>query len=306
MSAYRYKPVPGRVGRFLRSNFFAWTISLGLHAAVFVVIWAVVLRQEMPSRRVIIPEALLVAPPGPEAPIDVQEIRVQLDAPQPIPVETPPPMASVSLTLPIADLPDVPSPVDSPPPDVGLRTDRPAGIERDVRPTVRFFGQVGNAYKVVYVADITASAMIYIDLIVGQLRDSVEALLPSQRFHIVLARPLRVDEFAPRRLVPAIRRYKDEAFAFLASADRIPDPGPADPIEAMRRAFAVEPELIYFLSDGDYRRIQDEFEQELKRLNADGRVAITTIGFEPSPGPQAFLERIAREHGGHFRVVRAE
>ncbi len=170
-------------------------------------------------------------------------------------------------------------------------------------PASVFFGQTGNAYKVVYVVDVSASQMIYMDDIVREMRQSLRGLVPTQRFHIVLARPRQVDELSHRRLVPAVSRYTREAAAFLETIDRIPKPGKADPLEAMKRAFAVRPELIYFLSDGDYPDIEGELERTLDQLNADRAVAITVIGFEPSPRPRALLERIARNHGGHFRSV---
>ena len=121
--------------------------------------------------------------------------------------------------------------------------------------------------------DVSASLMIYIDDIVREMRDSIRGLIPTQKFHIVLARPRQVEELASRRLVPAIARYKKEADTFLATIDRIPKPGKADPIEAMRRAFAVGPDLIYFLSDGDYTDIENELDRELQRLNLARRCA---------------------------------
>jgi hypothetical protein len=138
------------------------------------------------------------------------------------------------------------------------------------------------------------------------MRDSIRGLVPTQKFHIVLARPRQVEELASRRLVPAITRYKKEADTFLATIDRIPKPGKADPIEAMRRAFAVGPDLIYFLSDGDYTDIENELERELQRLNPRKEACITTIGFHP-PRPEGgkpeILQRIAQWHNGHFRLV---
>ena len=94
----------------------------------------------------------------------------------------------------------------------------------------------------------------------------------------------------------------------------------------MRRAFAVKPELIYFLTDGAYFELlpgknseYSDLELALKRLNPDSEVKITVIGYglsmetagkggQPSAQPPQvpFLERIAREHGGHFRIVEAK
>jgi hypothetical protein len=115
--------------------------------------------------------------------------------------------------------------------------------------------------------------------------------------------PREVREFEPRRLVPANARYKTAAYDFIRVISGVPKPGKADPIEAMKRAFAAKPELIYFLTDGDYPDIESEFEAVLKRLNAHGETKITVIGFDPSPAPRALLERIARAHGGHCRFV---
>jgi len=302
LSVVGYRPVPSRARRVLHSNSFAWGVSLGMHAVLFGAFWVAVLREQPTGRKVIIPEARLAAAPGPAVPSRAQDIRVRLEVPARIPSESPPKMEPLPLTALPIERPDWAT-TPGEPVSAGLTAEISGGVGRAAAPPARFFGQVGNAYKVVYVVDVSASLMIYIDQIVQQMRESIAALLPTQQFHIVLARPQRVDEFGPRRLVPAIRRYKKEAFAFLDTIERIPRPGKADPIEAMRRAFAVRPELIYFLSDGDYRDIEQDLERELRRLNAHGTVAITTIGFEPSPGPRALLERIAREHHGHFRVV---
>jgi hypothetical protein len=146
--------------------------------------------------------------------------------------------------------------------------------------------------------------MIYIDEIVKELRGSVRDLLPTQRFNIVLATG-EVQEFQPGKLVPAISKYKQPAMSFIES-NAIPKIGKADPIEAMKRAFAMSPELIYFLSDGDYPDVQDQLEATLQQLNAQQQVKITVIGFDPSPKPLALLQRIAHNHGGHFRQVQAK
>ena len=76
----------------------------------------------------------------------------------------------------------------------------------------------------------------------------------------------------------------------------------------MRRAFAVGPDLIYFLSDGDYTDIENDLERELQRLNPRKEVCITTIGFHP-PRPEGgrpeLLQRIAQWHNGHFGLWRS-
>lgn len=292
-----------RLSRMFRSNTFAWGVSIGLHVLVFAAFYHVVLREEVGPKRQIIPEARLANPVGridrvERTPLKItQEDSPTTDEPQ-LKMDSPPVAAlsideAPSLALPGLDEMEPTSPMLS----------QVTQVAGNVAPVSSFFGQSGNAYRVVYVVDVSASLMIYIDEIINQMRESIQALIPTQRFHIVLARPRHVEELKFRRLVPAISRYKKEAMSFLDTVDRIPKPGKADPIEAMKRAFAIEPELIYFLSDGDYPDIADDLERELNRMNANRNVCITAIGFDPSPVPQALLERIAHQHGGHYRSV---
>jgi len=176
-------------------------------------------------------------------------------------------------------------------------------------PETGFFGQRGNAYKVVYVIDTSGSLAWLFEPVQQALIDSIDQLMPSQSFHVIFAgsRPV---ELAARQLVPAIAAYKEPAKKFIRELVPILE---CDPVAAMERAFAVGPELIYFLTDGDFRH--DKVAQLLAKLrewNADGRVHITTIGFgvrlegsqvAGTPVGEPLLRQIAREHGGNFRWV---
>ncbi len=295
--------------RLVRSNAFAWAVSLGLHGLLFGAFYVAVLREESPTRRIIIPEARLTSAAGPAVDTPpIEQKPLQLDPPEDQPALPSPAFRDERILAAVRmdEIPALAIPVEQPAASESLLTAQVAGGAAPDAPLSHFFGQVGNAYKVVYVVDVSASLMIYIDDILSEMRDSIRGLVPTQKFHIVLARPRKVEELGPGRLVPAIARYKKEADDFLATVDRIPKPGKADPIEAMRRAFAVGPELIYFLSDGDYIDIENELERELQRLNPRREVCITTIGFHP-PRPEGdrpeLLQRIAQWHNGHFRLV---
>ena len=318
--------------RITRSSAFAWGLSVTLHASLFAALYQTAFRETGQTKRDIVPEARLGAMlPSSPSPLTVALRLSERPAPTParqnVPLrlgEQPGPTPAARQAMPdLAELPlvavtlekapdpltpTVRSPGPSGPGDV--TTGEPAPLTSAIiargpatEPPSRFFGLTGNAYKVVYVVDLSASLMIYIEDVVRELTDSLQGLIPTQRFHIVLAMPRKVEEFGPRRLVPANGQYKAQAVAFVEPLRRPPEPGKADPIEAMRRAFAVGPELIYFLTDGDYPNIETQLEQELQRLNPHGNVKITVIGFEPSPNPRALLERIAREHGGNCRFV---
>jgi len=97
-------------------------------------------------------------------------------------------------------------------------------------------------------------------------------------------------------MVNAINAHKQDAFEFIES---ITAGGGTDPRLAMRRAFAVEPDLIYFLTDGEFDPALVEM---LSQLNRDGKVRIFTIAYVSRTGAP-MLERIAREHNGEYRFV---
>ena len=303
-----YRPGGSWLGRVSRSNVFAWAVSVGLHAGVFGALYLAAFSQEVQSRRVIIPEARLVGAAGPTAGRSSVPLKLSRQPMTLTPAETVDagldelPLAATTLAGP----PAFALPADElPGPARSLTAGAMASLAA-AGPVSTFFGRAGNAHKVVYVVDVSASLWIYIDEIVRELRRSIRDLVPTQRFNIVLARPRRVEELSPGRLVLAVGRHKDQASEFLDTIAGMPEPGKADPIEAMHRAFAAGPELIYFLSDGDYRDIETELELMLKRINRQQEVKITVIGFGSSPRPRALLERIAREHGGHFRAVEPE
>jgi|GEM_PF-594528 len=175
-------------------------------------------------------------------------------------------------------------------------------------PASGFFGQRGNAYKVVYVIDTSGSLGWIFEPVQRALIESIDNLRPIQSFHVIFAgsRPL---ELPDRKLIPAIAANKEKAKAFIRQL--VPELK-CDPVAAMRRAFEVGPELVYFLTDGDFGPAGAELLARLREWNADKRVHITTIGFGvklrtsqygTQPVGEPILRQIANEHGGNFRWV---
>ncbi len=320
MSSPAYAEIPVRVParsrpswpvRVVRSRTFAWVVSIALHAGLFYGFYSIAMREAAPIRRIIIPEAQLTGSPSPQQPI--QNVPLKLTQQQSPSImdrqaapETPP-VAVVSLgeiptfTVPTDNRPEI-SGASLPGEAIGLAGS--AGPAGSMAPASGLFGQAGNAYKVVYVADFSESVYRFRAEICAEIQNSLETLVPTQKFHIVFAKPGGdITEFGTGRLVPAIRKYKKDALAFLETSKDRPKRGSADPIEAFRRAFRVNPELIYFIADGDYRNIEEELERTLDQLNKNRAVAITTLGFDPAPRCSGLMERIAKNHGGHFRIV---
>jgi hypothetical protein len=153
-----------------------------------------------------------------------------------------------------------------------------------------------GARRIVYVVDRSGSMLGTFDIVRRELKASVGKLRRSQKFHVIFfnSRPPR--ENPPGRLVSAINEHKQQTYRFV---DSITPDGSTDPGPAMRRAFASEPDLIYFLTDGLF---DEKLLGQLEEWNKDRRTRIFTIAFFGAGGAD-LLEHIAREHNGEFRFV---
>ncbi len=165
-----------------------------------------------------------------------------------------------------------------------------------------FFGlgaEARGARRIVYVVDRSASMQATMGAVLDELEESISKLRRSQKFHVIFYNEGAPLENPPRRLVSAIRAHKRDAFEFF---NTIEAQGGTDPRPAMKRAFAVDPDLIYFLTDGDFRGVEADLLTALRKLNRASNVRIFTIAYL-SPAGGAVLERIAREHNGEYRFV---
>ena len=164
-----------------------------------------------------------------------------------------------------------------------------------------FFGlgrQARGARRIVYVVDRSGSMT---DLFAGlrqELKRSIDGLRKSQKFHVIFYNSGDPLELPAKRLVSAVRSAKDEAFAFL---ETVRPEGMTEPANALRRAFDLNPDLIYFLSDGDIPE-GERLKDRLKEWNVTRRVRIFTIAFVNRDG-SILLQDIAREHNGQFKYV---
>lgn len=165
----------------------------------------------------------------------------------------------------------------------------------------QFFGLGGEARaarRIVYVVDRSGSMMGVFDDLRKELKRSIDNLRKSQKYHVIFYSTDPPIEAPPGRLVNAIRSSKERTFEFI---DMTTPEGMTQPIEAMRRAFQLKPDLIYFLSDGDIPEAE-LLKENLATWNRKERVRIFTIAYVSSAG-RLLLEDIAREHNGAFRFV---
>ena len=123
-------------------------------------------------------------------------------------------------------------------------------------------------------------------------------------------------------LIPATRDNKQRAIRWLDTPSEYAPGGRADPVKAIQAAFALNPELIFLLSDnidgsGIYEYNQENLLNEVARVNTptqgreEKRAMINTIQFIDPPaiytnGGQGTLQLLAEQNGGRYKWVKAE
>jgi len=163
----------------------------------------------------------------------------------------------------------------------------------------QFFGLGGTARGarcIVYVVDRSGSMIGTFAAVREEMKRSVQQLRRSMRFHVIFFNTGPPLENPPKRLIHASREEKAALAEFL---DTVQPEGNTDPIPAMRRAFAVNPDVIYFLTDGEF---DPKLLKRLREWNHHKQVRIFTIAYVSQRGG-ALLEQIAREHNGEYRFV---
>ena len=168
-----------------------------------------------------------------------------------------------------------------------------------------FFGLGSSARgvrTVVYVVDRSASMINTSIYVREELKRSISALRRSQKFHVIFFNSGVPLEFAPRKPVNAIEARKQQVYQFI---DRVDFIGATKPESAMKRAFSMEPDLLYLLSDGMLTNSQQAAPRLMRLLdqwNDDRRVRVFTIAYLDRAGSN-LLMAIARGHGGEFKFV---
>jgi len=157
-------------------------------------------------------------------------------------------------------------------------------------------GDGGTPAKVVYVVDRSGSMTDSFDFVKYELKRSLQELGEDSQFHIVFFSSGPPMEMAARRLMSATERNRGLAMDFI---DAVIATGGTDPVQALERAFGVQPDVIYLLTDGEFDKAVIDY---VKRLNAGGRVKVFTIGFLYNPENRV-LREIAAQNGGEYKFI---
>ena len=159
-----------------------------------------------------------------------------------------------------------------------------------------FFGVGGVAEKVVYVVDRSGSITDSIMYVKYELRRSIRALKPSQKFYVIFFSSGPAVPMPSGKLVPAVEANKQAAYEFI---DSIVPVGQTDPSEALKMAFGAGPEVIYLLTDGEFEK---KIVPLIDKLNTKKDVQVHTFCFLYTGG-EAILQEIAKKNDGEYKYI---
>ena len=170
-------------------------------------------------------------------------------------------------------------------------------------PRTGFYGTAGNASRVVYILDHSGSMLDNFNFLQLEVRKSVEAMLPVHYFAVIVVSE-NAEVLGQMRLERATADNKRDV---TLKMDRVVAQGQNDEMlipfkTAFEKAFAMKPQLVYFLTDGKFdAKLMDV----VKELNKDRKVRINTIAFVNDKQRDYFdqLSALAKENGGMFKFV---
>jgi von Willebrand factor type A domain len=171
--------------------------------------------------------------------------------------------------------------------------------------SVRVFGVQGVGTKFVYVFD-RSSSMEGLPLAAAkeQLIASINSLDAVHQFQIVFFNhQMRTFDATGggHRIAFATDRSKQLAAKFIGG---ITADGGTDRLAALRAAVAMQPDVIFFLTDADDPMPESEL-AEVAKLNKRANATICTIQFGEGPAQKSdnFLAQLAHSTGGQYGYV---
>lgn len=169
--------------------------------------------------------------------------------------------------------------------------------QRQLGNSANFYGIDANGADFVFVVDMSGSMTgTRFRRAKSELRRSIEALSPTQRYFIIFfsddAWPMPADGLieASEKNLTATRRWLKNAAC----------QGGTNPLPALVDALRLEPDAIFLLSDGKF---DPDTAVQVELAEPSPRVPIHTIGFASREG-EPMLKAISQISGGTYRYVR--
>lgn len=167
-------------------------------------------------------------------------------------------------------------------------------------PKSTFVGVSGYAKKIVYVLDATGSMSSAFDSLKVQLRAAVSGLRPPQSFNIIFINDKNPPPLAPALLftTPENKRKADDYVDTFAAR------GGTEPLPALEKAFAMQPDMIFLLIDPSDFPDKPKILEMVNKQNAKAKIKLNIIAFEgKDPENEKFLKDLAAQSGGVYKYV---
>ena len=190
-----------------------------------------------------------------------------------------------------------------------------AKLSRGDGKSARFFGAGAIGTKFVFIIDCSGSMEDEYrwDTAKRELKDAIEGLTRKQKYYVFLYNSHAYGMTTKKpKLLPAIGSTRKKTFNWLAQQYPI---GDTRPWMAVKTALGMEPDAIFFLSDGE---LKDDTVRLLRSVNRPGadvsnpsgkqielqdKIPIHTVFLGKGVGKQTMRE-IANENNGSFTQVR--
>ena len=178
------------------------------------------------------------------------------------------------------------------------------GVGRGTGPGTEFFGEREIATSFTYVIDCSGSMMTLgsLDKAKRELMASLNQLPPDARFAVIfynLRATMMSDPQGHKGLMAATQANKSRVATQLTSVT--PDGG-TDHMVALRTAFALKPEVIFFLTDADI--LTNSEVGVLLSESGTTRIQAVEFGRGVELGTSANpLRKLATSTGGHYRYI---
>ncbi len=165
-------------------------------------------------------------------------------------------------------------------------------------------GRGQQARSIVYVMDRSGSMSDTFTLLQRELMRSIGALDSEQMFNIIWFNQGQATEWSAR-MRKATTENKRAAFSAIKNV--VPE-GQTEPMDAVRRALGFEPDVMFFLSDGDFGEDNEKVENLFRTRNRRKRTIVNTILFiyDIRGAGDNVLRSIAENNNGTFKHVTQE
>ncbi|MBL8848060.1 MAG: VWA domain-containing protein [Planctomycetaceae bacterium] len=166
-----------------------------------------------------------------------------------------------------------------------------------------FFGLTAQGQKFVFVVDASSSMRrpsrgperTLFNRVKLEIMESIRRLSPEQRFYIVFFN----DGYYPMPATSLVAATEESQARYLQWMSDVPSGGETDPEAAMQLALQLRPDVIYLLSDGEFRY---GLVKRIAAMNRSG-VSVHTVCYGGTEDNNVSLRQIAEQNSGTYHFV---